>query len=120
MTYSKLETGERIRKQREFLGYSREKLAECIGRVPKYCADIERGQCGMSIETLLELSNVLNLSLDYIILGEKDEEEKLSPSELTSDIEIIQTLLKYCPKNKIEYAIELLKVYLQSCQKTVE
>ena len=45
--------GERIRHRRMELNLTQAELAEKISRVPKYCADIERGYCGMSIETLL-------------------------------------------------------------------
>lgn len=34
-------------------GWSRELVAERLGVVNKYYADIERGTCGMSVETLL-------------------------------------------------------------------
>ena len=38
------------------LGMTQEEMAERIGRVPKYYADIERGSCGMSVETLMAVS----------------------------------------------------------------
>ncbi|MNJ54555.1 helix-turn-helix transcriptional regulator [Paenibacillus bouchesdurhonensis] len=48
--YDKKAVGERIRSRRKALEISQEDFAERIGRVPKFCADIERGQTGMSIE----------------------------------------------------------------------
>lgn len=51
------------------MNMTREEVAKKIGRASKYYGDIERGTCGMSIETLVELSNVLNLSVDYILYG---------------------------------------------------
>lgn len=38
----------RIYQQRKKMRMSREEVAEKIGRVPSYYADIERGTCGMS------------------------------------------------------------------------
>ena len=35
--------GQRIRSQREFLGYTREQFAELIDKTPKFCSDIELG-----------------------------------------------------------------------------
>ena len=69
MNYDRLAAGERLRAKRLLLGMTREEVAEKIGRASKYYADIERGSCGMSTETLLALASVLDMSLDYIILG---------------------------------------------------
>lgn len=44
-------------------------MAEKIDRAAKYYTDIERGSCGMSVETLMALSEALDMSLDYIIYG---------------------------------------------------
>lgn len=80
-----------------------------MDRVPKYCADIERGSCGMSLETLLTFCKVLNMSPNYVLLGEMEEDELLKDDE-----ELIVTMLQDCPKAKRQYAIELLRVYLKS------
>lgn len=41
-TYNRLAAGERLRLKRTLLGMTQEEMAERIGRVPKYYADIER------------------------------------------------------------------------------
>ena len=66
-TYDRYLVGERIQKRRQSLGISQEELAERIDRATKYCSDIERGMCGMSIETMLAFSEHLNMSLDYMM-----------------------------------------------------
>ena len=68
-TYDRLAAGDRIRLKRTLLGLTQEEMAEKINRATKYYADIERGSCGMSIETLMSLSTSLDMSLDYIIYG---------------------------------------------------
>lgn len=50
--YDRIAAGERLRCRRLELGWSRELVAERLGVVNKYYADIERGTCGMSVETL--------------------------------------------------------------------
>lgn len=69
MKYDYILTGERLRQRRTELKLTREKVAEEIDRSTKYYADIERGSCSMSIKTLINISNTLHLSLDYIIFG---------------------------------------------------
>ena len=97
--------GNRIRKRRELLGYSRERLAEMLDITPKFCSDIEIGAKGMSLATLNKLSNTLMLSADYILYGESDE---------SSSGEIVR-LLKKCPEDKLIYAEEILRTYIKSC-----
>ena len=67
--YNRIAAGERIRNRRMIMGLTQEELAEKIGRAYKYCQDIERGTCGMSIDTMLSIASCLNISLDYLIYG---------------------------------------------------
>lgn len=67
--YDRYSVGERIQKRRQSLGLSQENLAEQMDRATKYCSDIERGTCGMSLETMLSFSKHLNMSLDYMMFG---------------------------------------------------
>lgn len=50
--------GGRIRRQREFLGYTREQFSELLDVTPKFCSDIELGVKGMSVQTLCRISEV--------------------------------------------------------------
>ncbi|MDR0937436.1 MAG: helix-turn-helix domain-containing protein [Oscillospiraceae bacterium] len=61
--------GQRIRKQRETFGYTRDRLAELLDITPRFCADIELGVKGMSIATLIKVSQTLRLPTDYILFG---------------------------------------------------
>ena len=45
--------GIRIRNQREQFGYTREQFAEMLNVTPKFCADIELGNKGMSVNCIL-------------------------------------------------------------------
>lgn len=62
--------GERIRQRRMELNLTQMELAERINRVTKYCADIERGYCGMSIETLISFCRALEVSPTTLLFGE--------------------------------------------------
>ena len=56
-------------------------IAERLGVVNKYYADIERGTCGMSVETLINLSRLYGVSLDTLIYGEKEKQSPVSQGE---------------------------------------
>ncbi len=98
------EIGIRIRKQREYLGLKREELAEKIEVTTKFCADIELGVKGMSLQTLLNISDTLKISTDYILKG---EDANSSTSE-------IHRMLAVCENDKLKTAEELLKIFLRS------
>ena len=68
--YEPATVGERIRRRRKELNMTQAELAERINRSIKYCADIERGYCGMSIDTLLSFCQALRISPSTLLLGE--------------------------------------------------
>ena len=112
-TYDRIAVGERIRKKRVQLGMSQDELAEKIDRAPKYCSDIERGICGMSIETMISLSYNLDISLDYIIFGSLTEDEIARQND---DQLALLHILSKCNDRQLLYAIKLLKLFLASME----
>lgn len=76
--------GKRLQKYRELVGYSQEKLAERIGRSSIFISYIERGQKSPSLDTLIRLSNELNISVD-ILLGKEVNASNLSRLALIED-----------------------------------
>jgi transcriptional regulator with XRE-family HTH domain len=105
MVYDRAGAAKRIRQRRKELGMTSAEVAGKIGRAVHYYGDIERGTCGMSIETLLDLSHYLDLSVDYILFGQAGEEQIDNP-DLAYRI-----LKKYDEKTQKE-AIEMMKFYL--------
>ena len=94
--------GSRIRRQREYLGYTREQFAELLDVTPKFCSDIELGVKGMSIPTLCKIANSLRLSTDYILFGR---------TEIKPD-DSVALLLQSCNKTERKYAEDILKIFL--------
>ena len=97
-----IEIGVRIKRQREFLGYTRDYLSEQLSVSVNFCRDIEIGAKGMSIQTLANLSNILKLSLDYILLGKT----------VNGDVEPFTLMLSTCRPEKRKYAEDILKSFL--------
>ena len=97
--------GGRIRRQREFLGYTREQFAELLDVTPKFCSDIELGVKGMSVQTLYRISEVLRLSTDFILLFGRENTESSSP---------ITQLLRSCSSSEQAYAEQLLKTFIMA------
>lgn len=97
--------GERIKKQRLLNGYSRERLAEMAGITPRFCYDLELGLKNMSTNTLLKLSEALNVSVDYLLFGAQTEKE-----EYTSIIGLVET----CPISGLSHLEKIVSHYIQA------
>ena len=94
--------GQRVRGQREYLRLTRDELAEKLDVSVNFCSDIELGKKGMSLETLIKMSQALHVSTDYILLGKTQ----------TGDTRSISVLLKSCDASKIPYLEEIIKNFL--------
>lgn len=111
--YDRLAAGDRLRLKRTLLGWSQDEMAEKISRATKYYADIERGNCGMSIETLISLSTVLHMPVGYILFGDTED-----PSTHTEETKAIFDLLDTCSARNRNYALRMLKLFLAACDNT--
>lgn len=113
VTYDRLAAGERLRLKRTLPGFTQDEVAEKIDRATKYYADIERGSCGASVETLMAISTVLDLSLDYVIYGiTHSEHERTCYSD---EVSAILELLDNSSEQKRKYALRMLRLFMIAC-----
>lgn len=92
MTFDVLETGDRIRRSRQALGYTQDQLASlvCIDRVQ--LARIESGKRRPSIETIVMFAEALHVSADYLLTGITTVPPPLK-AELTAAIDQLAKLI---------------------------
>lgn len=69
ISYDKKAVGKRLQEKRKQQGWDRKYVAGKVGVVEKYYADIERGTCGMSVETLIALTELYGITMDALIYG---------------------------------------------------
>ena len=100
--------GGRIRKQREYLGLTREQFAEKLDITPKLCSDIELGLKGMSVPTLCKIAETLSLSTDYILYGKSQEAGP--PDRLHA----IAPMLESLTSDQLPYVEAVLKTVIQA------
>ena len=62
-----IDLGNRIRSSRQSARLTQEQLAEKMGVCTSFIGHIERGTRVTSLETLVTLCNVLNVSMDYLL-----------------------------------------------------
>lgn len=97
----KKEMGERLRIQRKQQHLTQEQLAECLNISIKHYSEAERGLTGLSVENLIKISEILGISLDYLLKG------------ISIDYPLPYRILEIyekCPEPKKKYLLEILEL----------
>lgn len=102
MTDYKIEIGKRMKNKRKELHLTQEQMAEKLDISVKHYSGVERGVAGLSVENLIETSEILGMNLDYLIKGEPQDDEVM-PNR-------IKELYLECPKSKRQHFIHLLEI----------
>ena len=102
--------GNKLLSVRKRMGMTQAEVAESAGLSDRTYADIERGSCGMSIESLISIGKILDMSLDYIIYGKlSGETDALRQSD---EIHAILSILSNASEQKQKYIMRLLQLQL--------
>lgn len=100
-----IEIGARIKEEREKAGLTQERFSELIGLGPKSVSAFERGTVGISFTTLKKICQVLSVSSDQILFGQREQNEndlselnkrleRLSPKQYAITEEVVFKLLE--------------------------
>ncbi|MBQ9032138.1 MAG: helix-turn-helix transcriptional regulator [Parasporobacterium sp.] len=100
----KIQIGKRIKTARKDSGYTQEELADLIGIEPQSLSDIERGKYCASVPNLIQFSEILHVSCDYLLTGRSISSskipenvrywERLSPGDQNLMEQMIRLVLK--------------------------
>ena len=66
----RIEIGQRIKFIREQRNISRQEIGVALGHSAKYFYDVETGNRGMSLSSLIEIADYLGISTDYLLTGQ--------------------------------------------------
>ena len=69
--------GSKIKEKRKSCGMTQEQLAEMCDLSVSYIAHIERGTKSLSLESAVKVSNALGVSLDFLILDEIQDHDRV-------------------------------------------
>ncbi|MBQ7008393.1 MAG: helix-turn-helix transcriptional regulator [Ruminococcus sp.] len=98
--------GKKIKNKRVKLGLTQEKLAEKCDISVSYVAHIERGTKSLSLETAVKISNVLDVSLDYLLINEINDSGRI--------IKALESELDRCTPKQIERFIKISRLLLSN------
>ncbi len=74
--------GSNIKKYRNIVGVTQEKLAEAVERSPSHINKTENGHTMPSIETILKIADTLNVGLDRLFSDVLNNKEDMYAQEL--------------------------------------
>ena len=98
--------GDRMKSKRLQLGYTQEKVAELTDISFSTYSKIENAIQSPSLHTLIRISIVLDISMDYLIFGNENIKKDID------NISDIITLLQNADFKQVRYAYELLSQLL--------
>ena len=102
MSIDYISIGERIKEIRVLKGWTQAKLAEESGVEPSNISHIERAATKLSLPTLVNIANALNVTLDEIAYGSLIKSGHIS-------INIINELIKDCSPEELKSIAEIIK-----------
>ena len=94
--------GNRIREERQHLRLTQAQLAEAIDISDTYMGAIERGERGLSLDTLVMLANRLGVTVDYLL------DDSVSDTD-TNIMEQFKQLMDGQPLERKRMAINVLR-----------
>ena len=100
MNYDMKECGKRIQQLRIQHGCSQEQLAKELNIDRSNLSRIETGKRSCSLDLLIQISALFDVSLDFIILGQEKQAVSIEARQLKNDIEVLIKQLEAF-KNKL-------------------
>ena len=98
-----IEIGQRLRRRRQELGLTRDRMSELANIGSGYYGQLEVGTSQMSVDTLIKLSRSMHLPMEYILFGSGCE---------AGDPSAVIDLLHRCTPRELSLAEDLLKLFL--------
>ena len=95
--------GKRIREFRESKHMTQAALSELAGIEPSNLSHIERAATKVSLPTLMNIANTLEVSLDELVCGSLVKSEHIAVRQLNE-------LLSDCSPDELQAVIEMAKV----------
>ena len=99
------EIGNRIQNRRKQLGLTQEQLAEAMNVSIQMVSNLERGNKAIRIDNLINLSQILDISTDYILTGRKTADDLQALAAHIAALpeksrKMVEMLVDYCLSEK--------------------
>lgn len=96
-----MEIGKRIQMRRKQQGMTQEQLADKMDVSIQMVSNLERGNKAIRIENLIKLSQILNISTDYILTGKETTDDMQTLTEQMANLsqrdrKMMELLMDFC------------------------
>ena len=105
MNYDVQLIGKRIKAARKIKHFTQDYVSARANIGEKFLSQIECGKAGLSVQTLLSLCDILEVSPNYILLADFCEGQD----------EVFGGLLKKLTPRQLHDAEELLRIFVRNC-----
>lgn len=102
--------GQRIKEKRKNCNISQQEMANHLNFSYQHISNIERGMTGISLELLVQISNLLQVSVDYLL------QDNLTQPYRGEDFLLITNVESYLKQQQLEL-FELQKIICKTKQK---
>ncbi len=102
--------GNRIRRRREELGWTQDKLAREASISKSFLSDLENGKRNVGADKLLDIARALSLSLDYLMKGKDAVADESAPTE----VQIPKTLADFARDQGLSFRDTLALLEMQN------
>ena len=96
--------GENVRTARLNKGLTIEQLAELADISDSYLGVAERGTSGFSVEVIIRLATILDVTTDSLLM------ENAPSNKPSSKLDTLATLLSQCSDNELDYVTDFVKL----------
>jgi transcriptional regulator with XRE-family HTH domain len=96
--------GKNVQRARQNKNLKQRELAEKVGVTEYHISRIETGKAAMSLDILIELSNVLETTPDYLLFGEYN----ITPERTAL---VIGEKLKNLTQDELDYILDIAEMF---------
>lgn len=101
--------GLRIRSERQKLKLTQAELADKLGVSGNYIGSLERGEKSCSLDTLIKLSQILDVSTDFLLIGDKSVTYNPNNTDVKQLLFYLYHNIECLHKNNIPMVTEILR-----------
>ena len=110
----KYEIGLRLKQARRDNPLTQEKISELLGISQKHYSEAERGITGLSVKDLIKISDILSVSLDYLLKGSISENMSKSVTTNNKINEIYFSASEYTQEKMLDLILIAKEIEINS------
>lgn len=105
----KYNIGLRLKQARKDKALTQEKISELLGISQKHYSEVERGITGLSVKHLIQISDILSISLNYLLKGVTSSKDMPETVKTSIEINELYYSLSCYTQQQVPYILQIIK-----------